>query len=115
MTDDDQRRLLARICATLERYGGAALAGAPAETAAYRWLSHGVADVEEIDDWLAARCFDPRAARTLDSAGVTPEQARLRTREGRADYEETVACKFSRGHLTLEEARRIITSDFWNS
>lgn len=112
--DDDQPRLLARIRETLERSGGAALAGAPAETAAYRWLSHGFSDVEEIEDWLAARCFDPARAHELDRAGLTPEQAAARTTAGRGNYEDTIAFKIAAGDLSLEEARRIVTSDFWN-
>ena len=100
---------------TLSQYGDAALLGTTLEAAARAWLDAGFTDAEEVDDWLGARCFDPRHAQTLEAAGITPEQAALRTREGRADDEETVACKFSRGDLTLEEARRIITSDFWNS
>ncbi|HZG53707.1 MAG TPA: hypothetical protein VEZ40_16380, partial [Pyrinomonadaceae bacterium] len=83
--------------------------------AARAWIEAGFADPEEVADWLAARCFDPRRAQTLDAAGLTPEQAALRTRAGRADYEETVAYKFAHDDITLEEARRIITSDFWNS
>jgi hypothetical protein len=108
---------LARLVAdTLARHGGDALpGGASPDAAARAWLAAGFADAEEVDDWLAARCFDPRHAQTLDAAGVTPEQAALRTREGRANYEETVAYKLAHGDLTLEEARRIITSDFWNS
>ncbi len=114
MTDDDQRQLLARICATLEQYGEAALAGAPAETAAYRWLSHGFTDVEEIEDWLAARCFDPARAHELERAGLTPQQAAARTTAGHGNYEDTIAFKIAAGDLSVEEARRIITSDFWN-
>ena len=115
MTGDDQRQLLARIRAALERHGGAALAGAPAETVAYRWFSHGFTDVEEIDDWLAARCFDPAHAHELERAGLTPEQAAARTTAGRGNYEDTIAFKIFRGDLSAEEARRIVTSDFWNS
>jgi hypothetical protein len=110
-------RLTRLVGETLRRRGGgdALPGGASPDDAARAWLAAGFADAEEVDDWLAARCFDARAARTLDDAGVTPEQAALRTRAGRAGYEETVAYKFARGDLTLEEARRIITSDFWNS
>ena len=122
MTNDhaappDPQAALARLVGeTLRRHGDEALAaGATLDAAARAWLEAGFADPEDVDDWLAARCFDPRRARALDAAGVTPEQEALRTREGRADYEETVACKFARGDLTLAEARRIITSDFWNS
>jgi hypothetical protein len=114
LAEDEQRRLLARITAALERAGGSALAGAPAERAAYRWLSHGFTDAEEIEDWLAARCFDPARAHELDRAGLTPEQAAARTAAGRGDYEDTIAYKIAAGDLSIEEARRIITSDFWN-
>lgn len=114
MADDDQRRLLARISAALERHGGAALAGGPAEAAARRWLGRGFTDVEEIEDWLAARCFDPARAHELERAGLTPEQAAARTAAGRGDYEDTIAFKIAAGDLSLEEARRIVTSDFWN-
>jgi hypothetical protein len=111
-----QDALVRLIGDALRRHGGDAVpAGASPEAAARAWLAAGFADAEEVDDWLAARCFDPRRAQTLDAAGITPEQAALRTREGRADYEETVAYKLAHGDLTLEEARRIITSDFWNS
>lgn len=112
--DDEQQRLLARIRETLERHGGAALAGAPAETAAYRWLSHGFTDAEDVGDWLAARCFDPARAHELERAGLTPEQAAARTAAGSGNYEDTIAFKIAAGDLSLEEARRIITSDFWN-
>ena len=115
MADDEQRQLLARICDVLERHGEAALAGAPAETAAYRWLSHGFADAEDVEDWLAARCFDPARAHELERAGLTPEQAAARTTAGRGNYEDTIAFKIAAGDLSVEEARRIITSDFWNS
>jgi hypothetical protein len=111
---DDQPESLRRICEVLERHGEAALAGSPAPTAAYRWMSHGFTDEEEVGAWLAARCFDPARAHELERAGFTPEQAALRTSAGRGNYEETVAHKVAAGDLTLEEARRLVTSDFWN-
>ncbi|HEY0101536.1 MAG TPA: hypothetical protein VGB76_21600 [Pyrinomonadaceae bacterium] len=110
-----QQMLLHLIGEMLRRYGDDALQSANVEAAARAWLEAGFTDAEEVEEWLGARCFEPRHAQTLEAAGITPEQAALRTRAGRAGYEETVACKFSRGDLTLEEARRIITSDFWNS
>jgi hypothetical protein len=106
--------IISRIGETLERCGDAALDGATAEAVAYRWLSHGFTDAEEIEDWLAARCFQPERAHELERAGFTPEQAALRTAAGRGGYADTVAFKVARGDLTLEEARRIVTSDFWN-
>ena len=48
-------------------------------------------------------------------AGLTPEQASLRTTAGTAAYENTIAFKYAHDDLTLEEARRIITNHFWNS
>ena len=110
-----QQMLLHLIGETLRRHDDALPIGADVEASARAWLDAGFADAEEVDDWLSARCFDPRQAQALEAAGITPEQAALRTRAGRADNEETIACKFSRGDLTLEEARRIITNDFWNS
>jgi len=110
-----QQLLLHLIGETLRRHDDALTIGANLEAAARAWLDAGFADAEEVDDWLRARCFEPRHAQTLEAAGITPEQAALRTRAGRTDDEETIACKFSRGDLTLEEARRIITNDFWNS
>jgi hypothetical protein len=123
MTNDNaappapQQDMLVRLIGdTLRRHGDEALPGdASPDAAARAWVAAGFADAEEVDDWLAARCFDPRHAQALDAAGITPEQAALSTREGRAGYEETVAYKLAHGDLTLEEARRIITSDFWNS
>lgn len=106
--------IIRRICEVLALYGDAALDGAPPETVAYRWASHGFADADEVNDWLGARCFQPDRAHELERAGLTPEQAALRTGAGSGGYEDTIACKFARGDLTLEEARRIITSDFWN-
>ena len=103
-----------RVRELLEASGEAALEGAPARSVAYRWLAHGFTDPEEIADWLAARCFRPDLAHDLERAGLTPEQAAVRTKAGTADYEDTVAHKIARGDLTVEEARRLITSDFWN-
>ena len=114
LAEDDQRPLFSRICDALARYGEAALSGAPIENVAYRWMTYGFMDAEDIEDWLAARCFDPARAHELERAGLTPEQAAARTSAGRGDYEDTIAFKISRGDLTLEEARRIVTSDFWN-
>jgi hypothetical protein len=82
---------------------------------ARRWMEAGFDDPEEVADWLRARCFDARGALALERAGLTPEQAAVRTKAGTADYEETIGFKIIKGDLSLEEARRIVTSDFWNS
>jgi pyruvate/2-oxoglutarate dehydrogenase complex dihydrolipoamide dehydrogenase (E3) component len=111
----EQQTLARLIGEMLRRHGDDALQNTSVEAAARAWLDAGFTDAEEVDEWLVARCFDPRHAQALEAAGVTPEQGALSTREGRADYEETVAYKFSRGDLTLAEVRRIITNDFWNS
>ena len=116
MTNDTgEQEVTRRICEVLERHGEAALAGAPAETAAYRWITRGFTDTEDVGAWLAARCFDAAQAETLEAAGFTPEQAALRTTAGRGEYEDTIAHKLAHGDLTLEEARRLVTSDFWNT
>ena len=111
--DEAQLALFERVCAVLAQAGAAALQGAPAESVAYDWLAAGFDDEEEVAAWLDARCFRARAARRLDEAGFTPEQAALRTTAGRGDYEETIAYKLAQGDLTIEEARRIITNEFW--
>ena len=113
--DEEQGALVRRVAAVLAQYGEAALQGAPAESVAYDWLAAGFDDAEEIADWLRARCFRARHARELEHAGFTPEQAAQRTTAGRGDYEDTIAYKLAQGDLTLAEARRLITSDFWNS
>ncbi|HEY9403145.1 MAG TPA: hypothetical protein VIQ24_10655, partial [Pyrinomonadaceae bacterium] len=76
---DAQAALLRLIGETLSRHGGDALPGDASPDAVARvWIEAGFADAEEVDDWLAARCFDARHARTLDAAGLMPEQAALR-------------------------------------
>ena len=82
---------------------------------ARRWLAAGFTDADEVEDWLRARCFDAARAQALEMAGLTPEQASLRTCAGTANYEDTIAFKFAQDDLSLDEARRIITSHFWNS
>ncbi|HEV2707082.1 MAG TPA: hypothetical protein VGV59_14250 [Pyrinomonadaceae bacterium] len=85
------------------------------EREAHAWLEAGFDDPEEVSDWLDARCFEAQAAQALERAGLTPEQAALRTSAGARQYEETIGFKFARGDLSLEEARRIATEAFWNS
>lgn len=137
--DADGGETLRRIAETLARFGvgadtprassgtakresaedepseSVAAAARESERAAREWLAAGFDDPEEVEDWLRARCFSPASAAALERAGITPEQAALRTRAGSADYEETIAYKLTRGDLSFDEARRIITSDFWNS
>ncbi|MCA1626629.1 MAG: hypothetical protein LC742_01510 [Acidobacteria bacterium] len=117
MTEDNtaQADLRQRISQALARHDGTARQSTEFEIVAAEWIEIGFDDAEEVADWLAARCFAPALARRLDEAGITPEQARLLTTEGRRDYADTVAYKLSQNDLTIEEARRIITSDFWNS
>ena len=114
------------IAGVLERYGAEALGGGvSAEQAAQQWINAGFDDAEEVDDWLRARCFSASAARTLEDAGITPEQAATPMRAGSSDGSEgdnsdrnvvdTLGGKFTRGHISIDEARRIVTNDFWNS
>ncbi|MDQ1559287.1 MAG: hypothetical protein QOD32_2347 [Pyrinomonadaceae bacterium] len=122
MTNDDSHAppatedaLARQIGEVLNRYRHDALGGASVEATAQAWLDAGFDDPEEVDEWLAARCFTPHHAQALNDSGFTPAQSALLTGEGRENYLDTVAFKFVRGDLTLAEARRIITSDFWNS
>ncbi len=104
---------LSEISLTLTRLN--AIDGEDAKTKAREWLAAGFDDAEEIAEWVAAGCFAPLCARLLDEAGITPEQAALRTRAGSGDYEETIGRKFANGDLTSEEARRIVTKEFWDN
>lgn len=78
------------------------------------WAEQGFDDPEEVEAWLAAGCPNAAHARLLDDAGITPEQAALRTDEGATPSPDTLARKLARGELSLEEARRIITREFWD-
>ncbi len=103
------------ICEVLAEHGADALGGTSAQVAARRWIDAGFDDPEEIEGWLRARCFEAHRAQALEAAGFTPEQAALRTRAGASDYEDTIAFKLNHNDLSLSEARRIITSAFWDS
>lgn len=108
-------QLIGEIVAVLEPYGDDAKGKLSVEDAARTWIAAGFDAAEEVEEWLRARCFTAEGARLLERAGITPEQAAIRTRAGLGDYEETIAYKLARGDLSHEEARRIITSEFWNS
>ena len=103
------------IAAVLARSGPQATGGREAEEVAREWLEEGFDDAEEIADWLGARCFDASGARRLEDAGITPEQAAMLTNAGTNNAEDTLGSKLVKGELSFEEARRIITSEFWNS
>jgi hypothetical protein len=107
--------LLERISEVIERHGAAARGNVSLEEAAQAWVEAGFEDAEEVDEWLAARCFSALGAQKLERAGITPEQAASRTHAGTRHYEETIGYKIINGDLSLEEARRIITDAFWNS
>jgi hypothetical protein len=85
------------------------------EGAARAWIDAGFEDTEDIDEWLSARCFSAVGAQSLERAGITPEQAAMLTSAGRSPYEETIGYKVTAGDLSLDEARRIITTAFWDS
>jgi hypothetical protein len=117
MKDDETERakLIASACEVIAGHPQAALQGVSLEEAARAWIDAGFEDTEEIDEWLAARCFTAEGAQRLERAGITPEQAALRTVAGSAPYEETIGYKVTAGDLSLDEARRIITTAFWDS
>ena len=75
----------------------------------------GFDSAEDVEDWLRARCFKAAGAKALDDAGLTPEQAAIRTREGASDYEDTIGFKVSNGDLSTDAARRLATNSFWNT
>ena len=107
--------LLRRIGEVIERHGAAARGDVSLAEAARAWVEAGFEDAEEVDEWLAARCFSAGGAQSIEMAGITPEQAAMRTKAGTADYEETIGYKIINNDLSLEEAKRIITNAFWNS
>jgi hypothetical protein len=115
MMNDDSAETLRRISEALERYGEAAVGAASPRGAAQEWIDAGFDDPEEVEDWLRARCFRADGARRLELAGFTPEQAAIRTAAGTASYEDTIGYKLVHDDLSFDEARRIITSEFWNS
>lgn len=113
--DNAEDETLQAIIETLMRTGdAAALQRRSAKDAAQAWLDAGFDDAEEVEEWLAARCFDPRVAEKLEAAGFTPAQASIRTQAGATSDEDTIGYKIARGCLSLDEARRIITRAFWH-
>jgi hypothetical protein len=118
MKDNHEREraeLLRRIGEVIERHTEAAHLYASIKEAAHQWMAAGFDDAEEVDEWLGARCFSAEGALSLEMAGITPDQAAMLTRAGTGEYEETIGYKVIKGDLSIEEARRIITSAFWNS
>ena len=112
---DESAVTISLVSRVLEHHGEAALGDAPAIDVAQSWIDAGFDDPEEVDDWLRARCFRADGAHALEMAGITPEQAASRTQAGTADYEDTIGYKLTHGDLSFDEARRIITSEFWNT
>jgi len=110
--EDSDLRAVAEV---LARHGETALGGRTPEEAARLWTAAGFDDPDEVEEWLAARCFDAASALAVERAGLTPRQAATRTKAGTHAYEDTIAYKLSRGQLTFDEARRIVTRDFWDS
>jgi hypothetical protein len=111
----EQAETIQAICEVLGQQGESALGHQTAEEVARQWLAAGFDDAEEVAAWLRARCFEADRAQALEAAGLTPEQAAMRTTAGTADYEDTIAYKLSHNDLSLNEARRIITHAFWDS
>ena len=110
-----QRENIRAIVEILGQHDEIVRGGRPLEQVALEWLAAGFDDAEEIDAWIEARCLAAGDAQALERAGLTPEQAALRTGAGAGGYEDTVGFKLIKGDLSFDEARRIITSEFWNS
>ena len=117
MTSENSKdaETIREISGVIERFGTEALDGKTSDAASRAWVAAGFDDPEDISVWLSARCFYARGAQALDAAGITPEQAALRTTAGVRDYEETLAYKFVHGDLSIDEVRRIVTNAFWNT
>lgn len=111
-TADEGGGRVRAVAEVLQRRGAAS--GRDPTEAAREWVENGFDDAEEVAAWLDAGCAEAGAARRLEEAGITPEQAALRTTAGASTEEDTLGGKLSRGELSLEEARRIITRQFWN-
>jgi hypothetical protein len=101
------------IVAVLRRHPETA-GDAKIEETAREWMECGFDDPSEIEDWIDARCFTPDFASRLEEAGITPEQAAIETTRGNTNELDTLGNKIIRGTLSLNEARRIITSEFWS-
>lgn len=114
LSEQDRENLRA-VAEILGRHAELAVEGRALEQMAHEWLAAGFDDAEEVDGWLDARVLTAEGAQALERAGFTPEQAALRTTAGAGDYADTVGSKLLRGDLSFDEARRIITSEFWNS
>ena len=82
--------------------------------AAREWVEQGFEDPEEVASWLDSGCVTAAEAQRLEDAGITPEQAALLTSAGTNGAEDTLARKLARGELSLAEARRLITREFWD-
>jgi hypothetical protein len=87
---------------TIRRYEELADRGAGVQAAAEAWTQCGFDD-DTAARWLEARCFDAEAARALADLGVTPEQAAVRTRDGKGEYIDTLAYKVANGDLTARQ------------
>jgi hypothetical protein len=95
---------------TIKDFGELADRGGDPAAAAQAWTDAGFDD-ETTARWLKARCFDPSAARELAGAGVTPEQAAKRTRDGSGGYVDTIGFKVSSGDMTSRQgAARTLSS-----
>jgi hypothetical protein len=115
MREDSVEKSVLNIAAVLRGFGPEATGVRAAESVAREWFDAGFEDPEEVEDWLRARCMDASGAQSLERAGITPEQAATLTTAGTSGIEDTIGAKLVRGELSFDEARRIITSEFWNS
>ena len=96
--------------ATIRRHEELAERLGDPDQAARAWTDAGFDD-EGTDRWLAARCFDPQAARALADMGVSPGQAAKRTRDGGGGYVDTIGFKVSSGDMTARQgAARTLSS-----
>lgn len=110
----DTQDIIRAIVAVLQTHGADVTGVRSPVAVAHEWMDAGFEDAEEVEAWIKARCFDAAAAWRLEGAGITPEQAGIHTTAGAGGYADTLGFKLTRGDLSFDEARRIITSEFWN-
>jgi hypothetical protein len=112
--ESNKSTVLRAISELLEHYGQHGTKSASIAEQAKSWIDLGYDDPEEVESWLKARCFNAEGANMLDNAGITPEQAAITTTEGLSSTPDSIGFKVVNGELTVDEARRIVTREFWN-
>ncbi len=86
------------LIAFIESQGDWLTGGEPAQTIAAEWVATGLSE-ELIRGYIAAKTFQPRAAKELHDQGVTPEQAAEVIDAPLGGYRETRGYILSNGDM----------------